>query len=152
MAWRETLNELRDELAEVRAQRQARAAEEEAQLNADRNQIMSLADSLEISALLSEMSSTLVQGRGEVQRSNSWEADIDPDDEDITEVLDEDADLDAVTTVLSWDEAGDQREIAVEVVAAEDGISLQVNGVAIRPEREALEQALVEAFRDELEL
>ena len=114
MAWRDTLNALRDELAEVRVQRQARAAEEESQLNADRNQIMSLADSLEISGLLSEMNSTLVQSRGEVQRSNSWEADVDPDDEDITEFSDEDADLDAVTTVLSWDEAGDQREIAVE--------------------------------------
>jgi hypothetical protein len=29
---------------------------------------------------------------------------------------------------------------------------VQVNGVDIRPEREALEQALVEAFREELEL
>ena len=53
--------------------------------------------------------------------------------------------------MLSWEEAGD-REIAVEVVSDSEGISLQVNGVEIRPEREALEQALVEAFRDELEL
>ena len=35
---------------------------------------------------------------------------------------------------------------------AEDGIYLQVNGVDVRPEREALEAALIEAFRDELDI
>ena len=63
----------------------------------------------------------------------------------------EDDDEEAITNILSWDEDGD-REIAVEIILDEEGVSLQVNGVEIRPEREALEQALVEAFRDELEL
>ena len=51
---------------------------------------------------------------------------------------------------MIWDEAG-EREIAVDLGLSEDGTYLQVNGVDIRPEGEALEQALVEAFRDELE-
>ena len=53
--------------------------------------------------------------------------------------------------MVSWDEDG-EREIAVEVVIAEDGVSLQVNGIDIRQTREALEAGLLEAFRDELEL
>ena len=52
---------------------------------------------------------------------------------------------------MIWDEAG-EREIVVDLGLSEDGTYLQVNGVDIRMEAEALEQALVEAFRDELEL
>ena len=152
MAWRDNLSALRDELAEVRAQRLQRADDEEARLIADRDQLVRMADSLKVSDLLLEMNSTLLQNRGDIQRANSWNIDIDlNDDEDDVDPSDEEPDEDAVTTVLSWEEAGD-REIAVEVVSDPEGISLQVNGVEIRPEREALEQALVEAFRDELEL
>ena len=153
MAWRDTLYALRDELAEVRAQRIARAAEEETRLNENRNQLVSFADSLAISGLLLEMNSTLLQDQGAVQRTNSWDTDIalEDDEDELDFDPEEDPDEDAVTAVLSWEEAGD-REIAVEVVATPEGISLQVNGVEIRPERDALEQALVEAFRDELEL
>ena len=153
MAWRDTLNALRDEVAEVRARRQARAAEEEAQLNENRNQLVKLADSLTISELLLTMNSTLLRDEGAIHTTNSWETDIDlEDDQDEVDVdAEDDPDEDAVITVLSWEEAGD-REIAIEVVSDSEGITLRVNGVEIRPEREALEQALVEAFRDELEL
>ena len=152
MAWRDTLNALRDELAEMRAQRQRTAADEEAKLNADRGRLVSLADSLKISDLLLAMNSTLLQDQGEVQRANSWDTDTDLDDgEDDIAPLDEDPEEDAVTIVLTWEEDGD-REIAVEVVSDPEGISLQINGVEIRQDPVALEQALVEAFRDELEL
>ena len=67
---------------------------------------------------------------------------FDDDDED---------QYDAITHALSWEEFGD-REIEVELVLAEDGASILVNGVEVRPEREALEMALLEAIRDELEL
>ncbi len=151
MAWRDTLYALRDELAEVRAQRQRLAAGEEAQLNEGRNQLTSLADSLKISDLLLEMNSTLLQDQGDVQRTDSWDTDTDSEDDEDEFDSEEDPDEDAVITLLSWEEAG-VREIAVEVMSTPEGITLQVNGVVIRPEREALEQALVEAFRDELEL
>ena len=58
---------------------------------------------------------------------------------------------DAITQILSWDEFG-EREIVVELLLVEDGAPVQVNGVEVRPDREALEQALLEAIRDELEL
>ena len=154
MAWRDTLIELRDELAEVRAQRQQLAAAEEAQMQAARNDLSSLADSLGIAELLSQMNATLLEGQGDVETIVSWDSGLDyaeaDDDGDVVGPGD-DEDDDIITAVLSCDEDG-EREIAVEVVLAEGGISLQVNGIEIRPERNALQHALVEAFRDELEL
>ena len=64
---------------------------------------------------------------------------------------DDEDDSDVITTVLSWDEAG-ELEIAVDLGLSEEGTYLQINGIEIRPEREALEKGLVEAFRDELDL
>jgi hypothetical protein len=52
---------------------------------------------------------------------------------------------------LSWVEGGEM-EIAVDLGLSEGGIYLQINEIEIRPERDALEQGLIEAFRDELEL
>jgi hypothetical protein len=43
-------------------------------------------------------------------------------------------------------------EIVVDLGLSDEGTYLQINGIEIRPEREALEKGLVEAFRDELEL
>ena len=67
------------------------------------------------------------------------------------EELDDDDDTDVITTILSWEEGGDL-EIAVDLGLSEDGIYLQINEIEIRPERGALEQGLIEAFRDELDL
>ena len=154
MAWRDTLSALRDELAQVRAERQQQAAVEEAELQEARRGLSRLADSLGISGLLSEMNATLVDNRGKIETIASWDSGPeDPDadgDEDDDDDDDDDGD-DVIVSVLSWEEDG-EREIAVEVVSIEHGTSVQVNGVEVRPEREALEQALLEAFRDELEL
>ena len=58
---------------------------------------------------------------------------------------------DVIALILTWVEGG-ERELAVDVGISEDGTYVQVNGVEIRPERAALEAALVEAFREELDL
>ena len=161
MAWRDILVELRDELAEVRARRLQRAEEAEAELGQVRQEMADLSDTLGIGQLLTDINATLLEGRGEVETIVSWDQESDDRDSE-TELDDElgnsdlgaddeDDDEEAITNILSWDEDGD-REIAVEIILDEEGVSLQVNGVEIRPEREALEQALVEAFRDELEL
>ena len=157
MAWLDTLIHLRGELAEVRARRLKRAEADEAELSQVRKGMADLSDSLGIGQLLADMNHTLLEGRGEVETIASWDQESDdsnsgPDsDEEFAEDDLEADNEDAITNLLSWDEDGD-REIAVEVILDEEGISLQVNGVEIRPEREALEQGLVEAFRDELEL
>ena len=155
MAWKDTLTDLRDELAEVRAERRQQAATEEAELQQARKELTGLAGSLGISEMLSEMNATLLEGKADLETIVSWEVnegDLEEDYDGLDIVDDEDEDEDdAITTILSWEERG-EREIVVDVISAEGGPSVQVNGVDIRSEREALEQALVEAFRDELEL
>ena len=155
MSWKDTLIRLRGELAQVRGERRRQAAAEEAELGRIRQDLSHMSDSLEISGLLYEMSVTLLDGKGKIETIVSWESDRDtPEvDEDDSELESEDLrdEEDIITTVLSWEEEG-EREIAVEVLSTRQGTSLQVNGVDIRPERGALEQALVEAFHDELEV
>jgi hypothetical protein len=156
MAWEDVLTDLRGELAEVREQRQQRAARERAQLDEARGELELLAGSLGVEELLSSMNSILLDDQGRVEAVRSWE--VESDDDEFPEINFPDIDIDEedeegemLSHVLSWDEEGD-REIAVEMVLTGEGISLLVNGIGVRPERAALEDALVEAFRDELEL
>ncbi len=149
MAWRDTLGRLQEELAEVRAERQRQAAAEDAEIQQQREELSRQATSLGINQLLNEMKATLLNGQGDIETIVSWEAPAEGDAEDVDDPEEEDADL--IATILTWEEAG-EREIAVDLGLGEDGTYLQVNGVDIRLEAGALEQALVEAFRDELEL
>ena len=149
MAWRDTLGRLREELAEVRAERQRRAAAQDAEIQQQREELSRLVTSLGINQLLNQMSATLLNGQGDIETIVSWEAPAEGDDGDVEDLEEEEADL--IATILTWEEAG-EREIAVDLGLGEHGSYLQVNGVDIRLEAGALEQALVEAFRDELEL
>ena len=156
MQWRDAITQLRGELAQVRADRQRQAATDDAELQQARQELTRLADSLGISELLADLNNNLLDGQGEIEAIVSWDSSqvfTPGEEEDEMEILeDEDEDEDdVITQVLSWDEFGD-REIAVELALVEEGTSVQVNGVEVRPERSALEQALLEAFRDELEL
>ena len=152
MAWRDTLGRLREELAEVRAERQRQAAAEDAEIQQQREELSSLAASLGLNQLLNEMNATLLNGQGDIETIVSWDAPAE-DDDDAIEIQEEqeEEEADLIATILTWEEAG-EREIAVDLGLGEDGTYLQVNGVDIRLEAGALEQALVEAFRDELEL
>ena len=148
MAWQDSLTELKDELSETRAERRRLFEEEEADIQRERAEITRVVEDLGISALLADMNSVLLDGAGEVETIVSWEE----DEEDIViEGEEDDEEGDAIAAILSWDEGG-EREIAIDVGASEDGAYVQVNGVDIRPERDALETALMQAFRDELEL
>ena len=148
MAWQDSLAELKGELAEVRAGRRRLAEEEEADIRREREEISKMAEDLAISALLDDMNTVLLDGAGEVETITSWEE----EEEDIVIDGEEDEEEgDAIAAILSWDEGG-EREIAIDVGVSDDGPFLQVNGVDIRPEREALESALMQAFRDELEI
>lgn len=158
MQWRESLSALKQELERVRPVRQREAAEAEEKLSRERQSLANLAESLGISSLLSDINSRILDGQGELESIVSWEPDEDGDGDgedglDALDVFDDDDgdQYDAITHALSWEEFGD-REIEVELVLSEDGASILVNGVEVRPEREALEMALLEAIRDELEL
>ena len=157
MTWRETLEGLKEDLNEVRAQRQKQVDEDEAGLKKERDGLSQTARELGVDGLLAEMNATLLDGKGEVETIVGWESsdedlDIDPSiSMNGGEPDDEDDDTDAITTILSWNEGGEM-EIAVDLGLSDEGIYLQINEIEIRPEREALEQGLIEAFRDELEL
>jgi len=157
MTWRDTLEGLKQDLNEVRAQRQSRVEEEEAGLKKERDDLSLMAKNLGVDELLAEMNSTLLDGKGEIETIIGWESDDEDAEDDLgIGIIDEaseddDGDTDVITTILSWDEGGDL-EIAVDLGLSKDGIYLQINEIEIRPEREALEQGLIEAFKDELDL
>ena len=87
---------------------------------------------------------------GKVEQDISWEpVEGDDEDSDLDELDVEEADV--ISAFLIWEEGGD-RELVVDLGISDNGTYLQVNNVDIRPEREALEQALLEGFRDELDV
>ncbi len=160
MTWRDTLEDLKQGLVEVRAQRERRVEEAEAGLKKEREDLSLMAQNLGVAELLGEMNSTLLDGKGEIETIVGWEADEEEEDaSDLTSGIsiidagldDDDGDTDVITTILSWDEGG-ELEIAVDLGLSDEGIYLQINEIEIRPEREALEQGLIVAFKDELEL
>ena len=156
MTWRETLEGLKNELTNIRARRQSRVDEEAASLQKEREDLSNRAQELGINELLAEMNNTLLDGNGAIETIVGWataddDLELEPGISMNGEEPDEDDDTDVITTVLSWEEGGDL-EIAVDLGLSDDGIYLQINEIEIRPERAALEQGLIEAFRDELEL
>ncbi len=156
MTWRETLEGLKEELTDVRAQRKRQVDEEKAGLQKERDDLSKTAQDLGVDELLAEMNTTLLDGKGEIETIIGWV--LDGDDLESEQGIsmngdepEEDDNTDVITTILSWDEGG-ELEIAVDLGLSDDGIYLQINEIEIRPERDALEQGLIEAFRDELEL
>ena len=156
MSWRETLEGLKEELTDVRTQRKRQVDEEKAGLQKERDDLSKMAQNLGVDELLAEMNTTLLDGKGEIETIIGWVADGDdlesePGISMNGDEPEEDDNTDVITTILSWDEGG-ELEIAVDLGLSDDGIYLQINEIEIRPERDALEQGLIEAFRDELEL
>ena len=157
MTWRETLEGLKQELTDVRAVRQRRVEDDEAGLQKERDDLSTMAQDLGVDGLLAEMNATLLDGKGEIETIVGWESSGDDPDLDGgismngDEPNEDDENTDVITTILSWEEGGEM-EIAVDLGLSDEGIYLQINEIEIRPEREALEKGLVEAFRDELDL
>ena len=159
MAWRDTLTDLRNELADTRAQRLRQSKAEDAEAERARGVLSQLVDSLQIPQLLTELNEILLEGKGNLETFISWEEE-DGEDEgnepekgfNLVSLNEEQEELDEIYMSLTWEE-NDERTIEVEVGNSEDeGLYLMVNGVSIRHEQAALEQALVVAFREELDL
>ena len=148
MAWRDTLAELKEELANVRAERLSQASDEDAEIEKEREELSRLADSLGVSELLADMNHTLLNGQGTVEKIVSWEADEEDEDSLAAE---EEEDADVIALILTWEERG-ERELAIDLGVTDEGVYVQINGIEIRAEREAMEPALLQAFREELEL
>lgn len=148
MAWRDSLAELKEELANIRAERLSQASDEDAEIEKERVELSRLADSLGVSELLFDMNRTLLDGQGTVEKIVSWEADEEDEDGPMAE---EEEDADVIALILTWEERG-ERELAIDLGVADEGVYVQINGIEIRAEREAMEPALLQAFREELEL
>ncbi len=146
MAWRDSLEQLKAELTQARATRMERLEAYDQEVAAEREELLSRQESLDITVLLSEMNEVLLSGQGEVETTVEWETGEDEDDP----IYDDEA-ADVITTALTWDE-GEELEVVVELAMLDEGISLMVNGVQIRQDRNALERALIDAFREQLQL
>lgn len=145
MPWRESLEQLKSELANAREGRMERLSAFDSEIAEEREQLLSRYESLDIVNLLSQMNEVLLDGKGVVEHTVEWEQDEDDD------VYDDDDVADVITTALSWDE-GEELEIVVDLAMLDEGISLMVNGIQIRQDSSALERALIEAFREQLQL
>ncbi len=145
MAWRDSLEQLKSELNQARSARTARLEIYRNEVAAEREQLLTLQQSLDISTLLAEMNDVLLSGQGEVETAVEWEAEEDE------ELLEDDEAADVIATALTWHE-GEELEVVVELAMLDEGISLMVNGVEIRQDRNALERALIDAFREQLQL
>ena len=146
MPWRDSLEQLKTELRQARTTRMQRLEVYDQEVAAEREQLLSRQESLEISALLSEMNEILLDGQGEVETTVEWET----DEEEDALVYDDDS-ADVITSALTWDE-GEELEVVVELAMLDEGISLMVNGIQVRQDRNALERALIDAFREQLQL
>lgn len=146
MAWRDSLEQLKAELTQARATRMERLEAYDQEVAAEREELLSRHDSLNITSLVLEMNEVLLDGQGEVETTVEWET-----GEEEEELVYDDETADVISTTLSWDE-GEELEVAVELAMLDEGISLMVNGVQIRQDPSALERALIDAFREQLQL
>ena len=136
---------MKNELTTARATRLERLEAFDRQVAAEREELLARQESLGITALITDMNDVLLDGQGEVETTVEWETGEDEEPFD-----DEDA-ADVITTALTWNE-GEELEVVVELVMLDEGLSLIVNGIQIRQDRDALERALLSAFREQLEL
>ena len=155
MAWLDTLQALKTELDDTRRQRKEQASEAEQQRRVQREELSQIAESLGIASLVADMNRVLLQDSGTLDSYSSWEPSQETSPSPLPMLAGDDEDdeeeADYISAELTWDEDG-EREIAVDLGIGEDGVYLQVNGIDTRIEREALELALIEAFRDELQV
>lgn len=146
MAWRDSLEQLKSELAQARATRMERLEAFDQEVAAEREELLSRHDSLGITSMVMEMNEVLLDGQGEVETTVEWE----PGEEEEDPIYDDDT-ADVISTALTWDE-GEELEVVVELAMLDEGIALMVNGIQIRQDSNALERALIDAFREQLQL
>ena len=151
MDWRDTLVNLKADLSEAREKLSADWQATEDDLAVQRLELVNQADAMGIANLLSGLNAVLLDGHVTISYLISWEEESDDASLGLDESMDDLDDADYVSTILSWEESG-LCEIAVDVELGEQGISVQVNEVEIRPEQEYLELALITAFKEELDL
>ena len=113
MTWHDTLQGLKQDLIEVRAQRQRRIEEAESGLKKERDDLSLMSKNLGVEELLAEINATLLDGKGEIETIVGWESDEEEDldlasglkiiDVDPQGLEDDEEDRDVISTILSWE-------------------------------------------------
>ena len=155
MDWSEELRTLRGEIDSLRRERQRQAEEEEVIRQQHRAETKTLFQTLRIEQALGEMNKALLDGVGDLEVFAPGEPGEDlpegQDDEDEMAEAEVEEESESMAGILTWEEGG-SREIEVDLGITESGPYLEVNGTDIRVEEEAIRQALIRAFKDEMGL
>lgn len=164
MAWREELQTLREEVLAAVTRAMGEPAVEPPQDLRDREELYRLAASLQIAQLLVDLNEVVLSGAGRVESTSLLDYYDDEDfvfemeDPDEDEEEDEDDDEDGspdegeeLRFSLFWD-ASTECAVDVELGKLNGRTYLMVNGDEVRQSREVLETAVLDAFREEMEL
>ena len=151
MEWMDTLVNLKSDLTDARDKLRTDWQAIADGLAEKRLELVNQADAMDISSFLSQINTVLLEGQGTISYLQSWEEESDDDASELDESMDDFDDADYVSTILTWQESG-LCEIAVDVELGEQGIAVQVNEVEISPDPESIKSALINAFKEELDL
>ena len=119
MAWRETLSELKEDLDQIRTERQRQAQLDEVEMQHQRDELSELAKTLGIEGMLADMNQTLLDSRGQVETIVSWDPGEDEEDDIVFEGDDGEEEADVIAVILTWEEGGD-REVAIDLGVTDD--------------------------------
>lgn len=170
MAWRDDLLSLRNEVETALARILGEPVEEDSEVIQDRQELYQLAASLQVSQLLLDVNEVVLSGTGRVESTSLMEYYDGDDDilysmEDLGEDEDEDEDDEGdvegdeeeledneeLRFSLFWDDAT-ECAVDVELGKSNGRIYVLVNGEEVRPQREVLETAVLDAFRAEMNM
>ena len=156
---------LRTDLDTALSRTMGEAVEEAPESAQERAELYQVASSLQIAQMLVDLNEVVLRGAGRLESTSLMDyyddedmlfelvddEDDDPEDED--DEADEDSDEgEELRFSLFWD---DVTECAVDVELGKTGegrLFVMVNGEEVRQQREVLETAVLEAFRDEMDL
>ena len=165
MAWRDDLLVLRNEVETALARILGEPVEEDTEVIQDRQELYQLAVSLQVAQLLLDVNEVVLSGTGRVESTSLMEyyddddvlysmEDLGEDDEDEDEEEGEEEELDdneELRFSLFWDDAT-ECAVDVELGKSNDRMYVLVNGEEVRPQREVLETAVLDAFRAEMNM
>ena len=165
MAWRDDLLVLRSEVETALTRILGEPVEEDSEVVQEREELYELANSLQVAQLLLDINEVVLSGTGRVESTSLMEyyddenilytmEDLEEDDEDEDEDEGDEEELDdneELRFSLFWDDAT-ECAVDVELGKSSGRIYVLVNGEEVRPQREVLETAVLDAFRAEMNM
>ena len=165
MAWRDDLLVLRNEVETALARILGEPVEEDSEVVQDRQELYELATSLQVAQLLLDVNEVVLSGTGRVESTSLMEyyddddvlytmEDLGEDDDDEDEEEGDEEELEdneELRFSLFWDDAT-ECAVDVELGKSNGRIYMLVNGEEVRPQREVLETAVLDAFRAEMNM